>query len=104
MLKVSNVSNVREVIRYYRQPGSRLGYRLFLNGTKHFGFYRETDSAWAWSKALRRMEDRMGATLAQPAGARVLDAGCGVGDVAGRLAGRFGLRIHGVDQIGRAHV
>ncbi|WP_208870211.1 class I SAM-dependent methyltransferase [Streptomyces monomycini] len=100
---MSNVSNVREVIRYYRQPGSRLGYRLFLNGTKHFGFYGETDSPWAWSKALRRMEDRMGETLAQPAGARVLDAGCGVGDVAGRLAGRFGLRIHGVDLLD-AHV
>ncbi|MFH8347523.1 class I SAM-dependent methyltransferase [Streptomyces sp. NPDC018045] len=91
------MSNVREVIRYYRQPGSRLGYRLFLNGTKHFGLYRETDSPWAWSKALRRMEDRMGQALARPPGARVLDAGCGVGDVAGRLAGRFGLRIHGVD-------
>ncbi|MFD7661198.1 class I SAM-dependent methyltransferase [Streptomyces sp. NPDC059788] len=91
------MSNVREVIRYYRQPGSRIGYRLFLHGTKHFGFYREKDSPWLWSAAMRRMEDKMGKTLAQPSGARVLDAGCGVGDVAGHLAGRFGLRVHGVD-------
>ncbi|MFI0262408.1 class I SAM-dependent methyltransferase [Streptomyces sp. NPDC017056] len=91
------MGNEREVSGYYRHPGSRLGYPLFLNGTKHFGYYRADDSPWLWSKALRRMEDKMGKTLALPPGARVLDAGCGVGDVAGHLAGRFGLRIHGVD-------
>ncbi|WP_199821574.1 class I SAM-dependent methyltransferase [Streptomyces rimosus] len=97
------MNNEREVVRYYRQPGSRLGYRLFLHGTKHFGFYREYDSPWNWPKALRRMEDLLGERLAQPPGARVLDAGCGVGDVAARLADRFGLRIDGVDLVA-AHV
>ncbi|WP_208853205.1 class I SAM-dependent methyltransferase [Streptomyces albofaciens] len=97
------MNNEREVVRYYRQPGSRLGYRLFLHGTKHFGFYDEHDSPWNWPKALRRMEDVMGERLAQPPGARVLDAGCGVGDVAARMAGRFGLRVHGVDLVA-AHV
>ncbi|CAM5369820.1 hypothetical protein ADK47_12890 [Streptomyces rimosus subsp. rimosus] len=100
---VPDVNNERDVVRYYRQPGSRLGYRLFLHGTKHFGFYREHDSPWNWPKALRRMEDVLGERLAQPPGARVLDAGCGVGDVAARLAGRFGLRIDGVDLVA-AHV
>jgi sterol 24-C-methyltransferase len=47
--------------------------------------------------AMRRMEDKLGQTLALPPGARVLDAGCGEGDVAIRLGTRFGLEVDGVD-------
>jgi ubiquinone/menaquinone biosynthesis C-methylase UbiE len=47
--------------------------------------------------AMRRMEDKLGQTLALPPGARVLDAGCGEGDVAVRLGTRFGLEVDGVD-------
>jgi ubiquinone/menaquinone biosynthesis C-methylase UbiE len=50
-------------------------------------------------EAMRLMEDKLGATLALPAGSCVLDAGCGEGDVAIRMAGRFGLRVEGVDLI-----
>ncbi|MFG2137684.1 class I SAM-dependent methyltransferase [Streptomyces sp. NPDC048650] len=95
------MSNELDVIKYYEQAGSRLGYRLFLRGTKHFGYYRHGESAWAWPTALRRMEDKLADALGQPPGARVLDAGCGVGDVAGHLARHFGLRVCGVDVLDR---
>jgi ubiquinone/menaquinone biosynthesis C-methylase UbiE len=47
--------------------------------------------------AMRRMEDKLGQTPALSPGARVLDAGCGEGDVAVRLGTRFGLEVDGVD-------
>ena len=47
--------------------------------------------------AMRRMEDKLGEALALPPGSRVLDAGCGEGDVAIRLRTRFGLEVDGVD-------
>ncbi|MGW2870044.1 class I SAM-dependent methyltransferase [Kitasatospora sp. NPDC001225] len=43
------------------------------------------------------MEDVLGRKLALPAGARVLDAGCGAGVVARAMALRFGLAVTGVD-------
>ena len=89
--------NVTEVIRYYNKMESRLGYEVFLHGTKHFGLYRPGDSAWNWAAALRRMEDRLAQELALPRGSLVLDAGCGVGDVADHLAGEYGLKVTGID-------
>ena len=89
--------NAADVVRYYNKTESRVGYDLFLRGTKHFGFYRPGDSAWNWQPALRRMEDRLAQELALPAGAWALDAGCGVADVASRLASVHGLRITGID-------
>ena len=45
------------------------------------------------------MEDklRLGEVLALPRGAHVLDAGCGVGQVALRMAKAHGLRVSGID-------
>jgi sterol 24-C-methyltransferase len=97
MTKQISRDNIADVIRYYRQTESRLGYDLFLRGTKHFGLFRPGDSAWKWSDALRRMEDRLGDDLALPSDSHVLDAGCGVGDVARRLATRRGYRVTGID-------
>ena len=58
--------NAADVVRYYNKTESRVGYDLFLRGTKHFGFYRPGDSAWNWQPALRRMEDRLAQELALP--------------------------------------
>jgi hypothetical protein len=77
--------HARRVVDYFRQPESRLSYRLLLGGTKHFGYYPEGSSGLSMAAAMRLMEDRLGATLALPPGSRVLDAGCGEGDVAIRL-------------------
>jgi sterol 24-C-methyltransferase len=89
--------NTDDVIRYYNRPESRIGYDLFLGGTKHFGLYGPGDSAWKWQAALRRMEDKLAKELALPAGSYVLDAGCGDGDVAIRLAAKYGIKITGLD-------
>jgi cyclopropane fatty-acyl-phospholipid synthase-like methyltransferase len=89
--------HARRVVGYYRSPESRLAYRLLLGGTKHFGYYPEGGGRLSMTTAMRRMEDKLGQTLALPPGARVLDAGCGEGDVAVRLGTRFGLEVDGVD-------
>jgi sterol 24-C-methyltransferase len=47
--------------------------------------------------ALTLMEDRLGRALELPWGALVLDAGCGRGAVAVRMATAFGLRVEGID-------
>jgi ubiquinone/menaquinone biosynthesis C-methylase UbiE len=89
--------NTGAVIHYFKMMESRLGYDLLLGGAKHFGLYRPGDSAWSWQAALRRMEDKLGKELALPRESRVLDAGCGVGDVAGYLAQHYGLYVCGID-------
>ncbi|MDQ0144974.1 class I SAM-dependent methyltransferase [Pseudarthrobacter niigatensis] len=85
------------VVNYYNRTESKVGYQVFLGGTKHFGFYNKGDRMWSFRAALRRMEDRLGESLALPRGSYVLDAGCGMGDVASRLADKFGLRVKGID-------
>ncbi|KAK7552072.1 S-adenosyl-L-methionine-dependent methyltransferase [Phyllosticta citricarpa] len=83
---------------YYHSLESRIGYRFLLGGTRHFGYY-EHDTCWPFplSRSLRAMEDKMAASLNLPPGARVLDAGCGVGHVAIRLVKRHGYRVQGID-------
>lgn len=92
-----NLDNSGEVVRYYNKTESRLGYEFLLGGTKHFGFYEDGDRPWRWSEAMRKMEDRLAEELALPPQALVLDAGCGKGDVACRLASTYGLRVIGID-------
>lgn len=89
--------HLRNVWRYYDRTESRIGYKLLLGGTKHFGWYEPNESRWRLSKAMRQMEDVLGDKLALSANSEVLDAGCGVGDVARGLAARHGLRVTGID-------
>ncbi|KAK9313234.1 S-adenosyl-L-methionine-dependent methyltransferase [Lipomyces starkeyi] len=86
---------------YYASLESRIGYRLMLGDTRHYGYY-DVDTYWPFpiSKALRAMEDHLFNTLGLEIGANVLDAGCGVGHVAIHLAGR-GLRLQAIDVVGR---
>lgn len=83
---------------YYSSLESRIGYRLMLGGTRHFGYY-DHDTYWPFplGRSLRVMEDKMAASLNLPAGAQVLDAGSGVGHVAIHLARRHGYRVRGID-------
>ncbi|KAI0026047.1 S-adenosyl-L-methionine-dependent methyltransferase [Xylariomycetidae sp. FL0641] len=83
---------------YYYSLESRIGYRLLLGGTRHFGYY-DHDTYWPLplSKGLRNMEDKMADALALPAGSQVLDAGCGVGHVALHMAKKHGLRVEAID-------
>jgi sterol 24-C-methyltransferase len=85
---------------YYYSLESRIGYRLLLGGTRHFGYW-ERDTYWPFpiSRFLRAMEDRLAEVLDLPKGSRVLDAGCGVGHVALHLAKEYGLEVNGIDVI-----
>ena len=85
--------------KYYTAIESRLGYKLFLGGTRHFGYYTP-GTKWPFpiNAALRRMEDHLYDVLKLQPGSLVLDAGCGVCHVAMHLA-RKGLRVHGIDII-----
>ncbi|KAL1994027.1 hypothetical protein VTN49DRAFT_2696 [Thermomyces lanuginosus] len=87
--------------RYYGSLESRIGYRVFLGGTRHFGYY-EPGTLWPFpiGAALRRMEEYLYNSLGLKPGSLVLDAGCGAGFVAIYLA-RKGLRVRGIDIISR---
>jgi sterol 24-C-methyltransferase len=87
----------QRVIDYYRHWESRWGYALLLRGTKHFGWYPPERERIRMAAAQTLMSDRLGRALALPAGRLALDAGCGQGGVALRLAEEFGLRVEGVD-------
>lgn len=89
--------SIHKVIEYYRRTESRLGYRFLLGGTKHFGYYSPGDPKVPFHAALRRMEDKLARSLSLVSESSVLDAGCGVGDVAMYLASLHGLRVTGID-------
>jgi sterol 24-C-methyltransferase len=82
---------------YYHTLESRIGYKLVLGGTRHFGYY-EKGTLWPFpiSSALRRMEERLYQTLGLTDNALVLDAGTGNGDVAIYMA-RKGLKVKAID-------
>lgn len=84
---------------YYATLESRIGYRLMLGGTRHFGFYT-SGSYWPFpiGRALRAMEDHLIKNLDLEEGSRVLDAGCGVGHVAIHLA-KKGYCVQGIDVV-----
>ena len=90
-------SNSNDVIAYYEKTESRVGYDLLLHGTKHFGFYLPGESKWKFGRAMLNMTDKLGETLDIGEGSHLLDAGCGVGDVARRLASTRGYRVTGID-------
>jgi len=85
------------VIDYYSTAESRRGYALLLHGTKHFGYYKKGDSRWQFEKTMRQMEEQLANAIALPKGSRILDAGCGMGDVASYLAAHNGYHIEGID-------
>ena len=84
---------------YYHSFESRVGYRLVLGGTRHFGYYEKT-SWWPFpiSKSLRAMEDHLIRNLGLEEGSKVLDAGCGVGHVSIHLA-ENGYQMQAIDVV-----
>jgi sterol 24-C-methyltransferase len=84
-------------VDYYNRLESRVTYALMLKGDRHFGYYPPGQEDLTVAAAVARMEDRLAEALALPAGALVLDAGCGRGGVALHLATHAGLRVEGVD-------
>ena len=97
-LKIQN----RTVQQYYDLLESRIGYRLFLADTRHYGYWDDAD-AWPWpiDARLRAMEAKLFAALQCPEGSRVLDAGCGVGHVALYMAKAGKYLVECIDLIER---
>ena len=90
------------VQNYYASLESRLGYRLFLGDTRHFGYYEKPDSLpLPLGPALRTMEGQLLKALQCPKGSRVLDAGCGVGHVALYMARAANFKVEAIDIIPR---
>ncbi|KAK1964109.1 S-adenosyl-L-methionine-dependent methyltransferase [Colletotrichum sublineola] len=87
---------------YYASLESRIGYRLVLGGTRHFGYW-DRDTYWPFpvGRGLRHMEDKLAEVLDLPKGSTVLDAGCGNGHVARHLASKHGLKIEAFDVVER---
>ena len=87
---------------YYDSLESRIGYRLFLGETRHYGYYERPDD-WPWpiTPALRSMEAQMFEALSQgcPKGSRLLDAGCGVGHVALYMAREGDYKVECIDAV-----
>ncbi|MFI0237980.1 class I SAM-dependent methyltransferase [Streptomyces sp. NPDC016845] len=93
-------ANYRQrVLPYYQRWESRWGYAILLGRTRHFGWYEPGGSPWAFGAAMRRMEAVAARELAVPAASAVLDAGCGVGDVARTVARETGALVTGIDGI-----
>ena len=84
------------VIAYYRTPDARFFYHLF-GGVKHLGYYPPGQEHISIRAAQERMTDLVGDLLDLPRGSMVLEAGCGEGPNAIRLARTRGLRVVGVD-------
>lgn len=82
---------------YYHTWESRIGYKLVLGGTRHFGYYEE-GALWPFpiGAALRRMEERLYQTLGLKNDSLVLDAGTGNGNVAIFMA-KKGLKMKAID-------
>lgn len=89
--------SLEKIKRYYRKRESRLGYRYMLGGTRHYGYWNPPSQKIDMKRAQVQMEDKLAESLGLAPGARVLDAGCGEGRVARRLASKHGLEIVGID-------
>ncbi len=91
-----------ELQSYYASLESRIGYRLVLGETRHYGYYEKgTWNPFPIGRALRRMEGKLLEVLSLPPGSRMLDAGCGVAHVSLYMA-RHGMYISFIDIVARA--
>jgi sterol 24-C-methyltransferase len=86
-----------KVIAYFNSLESRLGYKIFLKGRKHFGFYPTNNTDISIKDAQIKMEDLLAKSLVLKKGETILDAGCGEGWVAIYLAQKYKCKVIGVD-------
>ena len=87
-----------DIKRYYSALETRVGNWLLFGGRAHLGYYpRETWWPFPIYQSLLAMEDQIAQSLRLAPGSRVLDAGCGDGQVALHLAQQGGLRVHAID-------
>ncbi|MET0779363.1 MAG: class I SAM-dependent methyltransferase [Candidatus Saccharimonadales bacterium] len=82
------------VASYYSRIGSRLGYKLFLGRSQHFGFYDKQHTNEP--AAQQNYHEHFAALLELSPEMRLLDAGCGQGVVATYLAKNFDVDVTGI--------
>lgn len=87
----------QQTVDYYQTFESRVGYKMVLGGAKHFGYYPPGVKHLSMRSALRIMEDEIGRAVGLEPGAKILDAGSGMGRVATYLAKNFGYQVEGID-------
>lgn len=90
-------TEIDKIIGYYHTKESKWGYKLILGGTKHFGYYPQSKNNISIRQAMLNMIDRLGKTIDLPPQSLVLDAGCGEGATALRLASKFKYNVEGID-------
>lgn len=82
------------VRRYYERWGTRLGYRLVMKTSQHFGYYDKTHTTELLAQI--RYHQRFAKLLDLKQDMAVLDAGCGQGVVAAYLAQHHDVAVTGI--------
>jgi cyclopropane fatty-acyl-phospholipid synthase-like methyltransferase len=82
------------VAKYYSRMGSRLGYRLVMKNSQHFGYYDKTYTNE--TEAQEKFHQEFADLLDLKPGMKILDAGCGQGVVASYLAAHFDVAVTGI--------
>ncbi len=86
----------QKIIKYYKRFPTRIGYRCFLRGSQHFGFYPQGRAEISEKEAQILMQDLVSEKLVLQEGEKILDAGCGRGVVATYLAHQKNVEIWGI--------
>lgn len=90
-----------KTVKYYNKFGSRVGYNLVAGGHRHFG-YNEEKKYWYIPNACVAMIDYLAKYAGIKSGESVLDAGCGEGKTALRIAENTGAKVTGIDLVPRS--
>lgn len=85
---------LQDVVNYYSRLGSRLGYRLVMKKSQHFGIY--TELTRTEREAQKNFSEQFGELLELRKGMNVLDAGCGQGVLAVDFAKKYEVTITGI--------
>lgn len=93
---MGNGEHIRNLNYYYSK--SRFGYDIFLNGSKHFGYYPANRKV-SEKEAQVLMHDLIAEKLQLRESMKVLDAGCGRGVVSNYLASKYGCFVEGITMV-----
>lgn len=94
MNPAEDTTKKQEVIDYYSRLGSRLGYRLVMKKSQHFGVYDNTHTTE--TLAQENFSAQFMKLLNVHAGMKILDAGCGQGVLAVDIARHEDVHVTGV--------
>ena len=90
-------THLQDVVDYYNNPESKLGYTFLTWDTKHFGYYPEKRRSITEKSAQTLMMDLLAKKLKLSSANLILDAGCGRGTTSCYLARKYRSSITGID-------